>query len=137
MFEQLGEDFPDLLFSIFAENHFLPIYQSRSMSEAQESAQLLAGPELPTVVLEALLENSSFSGKVCGIVNLAPYDGHLEKVCVKWKLNHGADSIALRSMSLGLNVEHVSFSERIITNDLLQDLHTVNLILLSYHHLLL
>ena len=91
------------------------------MSEAQESAQLLAGPELPTIVLESILHGSTFSGNSCGIVNLAPYDGHLERVCTKWKLSHGQDALTLRSFSLGINIDHVSYSERVVANDLLQD----------------
>lgn len=93
----------------------------RSMSEAQESAQLLAGPELPTIVLESILHGSTFSGNSCGIVNLTPYDGHLERVCTKWKLSHGQDALTLRSFSLGINIDHVSYSERVVANDLLQD----------------
>lgn len=91
------------------------------MSECHESAQLLAGPELPTVVLEALLSGSTFSGKTVAVVNLSPYDGHLERVALKWKMTHGEDAHTLRSFSLGMNIDHVSYSERVVANQLLQD----------------
>ena len=69
------------------------------MSEAQEAAQLLAGTELPRIVLEPLFHGVEFSGSVGGVVNFTPYDAFLEKVCVKWQLTLGMDHLALKQMN--------------------------------------
>ncbi|CAK9107277.1 unnamed protein product [Durusdinium trenchii] len=56
---------------------------SRALSSNQETAQLLAGPAMPTAVLQSLLSGADV-GRVVGILNLSPYDGWLEKVALKW-----------------------------------------------------
>ena len=91
------------------------------MSEVQESAQLLAGEKLPQIVLEPLFHGLEINASVCGVVNLTPYDGFLEKVAVKWQLNNGMDAFALRSFSVGSNTDAVLYSERILCNLLLEE----------------
>ncbi|CAK9071139.1 Uncharacterized protein SCF082_LOCUS35251 [Durusdinium trenchii] len=54
-----------------------------ALSSNQETAQLLAGPAMPTAVLQSLLSGADV-GRVVGILNLSPYDGWLEKVALKW-----------------------------------------------------
>lgn len=98
----------------------------RSMSEAQEAAQLLAGTELPRIVLEPLFHGVEFSGSVGGVVNFTPYDAFLEKVRVKWQLTLGMDHLALKTLSISPNTEAVAFSERIMANELLQDMMVEN-----------
>lgn len=93
----------------------------RSLSEAQESAQLLSGPQLPTIVLEPLVQNVEVEGRVIGVVNYTPYDGHLEKVCHSWQRVHGDDSPSFRSFSFGPNADAVAFSEKVIAMELLQE----------------
>ena len=94
----------------------------RSMSEAQESAQLLAGLEMPRIVLEPLFHGVEVSGSVGGVVNFTPYDACLEKVVIKWQLNLGMDHLALKSFSISPNSEAVAYSERVLANELLQDM---------------
>ena len=76
----------------------------RSHSEAQEAAQLLGGVHMPSTILSALVEASNLqrcstiskpktlerqdvsglsSSSRVAVVNLTPYDGALEKACLK------------------------------------------------------
>ncbi|CAJ1387015.1 unnamed protein product [Effrenium voratum] len=98
-----------------------PLQKRVSLSEAQESAQLLAGQEMPRFILEALLHELPISSKVCGVVNFTPYDGHLEHVCAHWRADHGTGSFLLKSFSISPNVDAVTFSERVLLNELLKD----------------
>lgn len=91
------------------------------MSDAQESAQLLAGSEMPTAVLESLLKGADFTGRICGVCNFTPYDGHLERVCMRWQVEYGQDALELRSFSMGAYADAVAFSERLLGNELLQE----------------
>ena len=93
----------------------------RSLSEVQESAQLLAGPMLPTVVLEPLLTNVENSGNLIGVVNFTPYDAHLERVCLRWKTTHDLAAPDIRTFSIGSNSDAVAYSERVLGHELLQD----------------
>ncbi len=55
----------------------------RSFSEYQEAAQYLAGPDFPVSILEGVLKKASLPSKCVAVVNLTPYDAHLERVCLK------------------------------------------------------
>ena len=103
----------------------------RSMSEAQESAQLLAGQELPRIVLEPLLQGIEISGSEIGILNYTPYDGYLEKACVNWQKRLGMDAYMLKSFSFGSNTDAVMFSERVVCNELLQERSQKNSAIIS------
>lgn len=81
----------------------------------------MAGGDLPTAVLESLLKGAEISGRVCGVVNCTPYDGHLERVCMRWQLDYGQDAMELRSFSIGSNAEAVAFSERLLGTELLKE----------------
>lgn len=93
----------------------------RSLSDVQESAQMLAGPGMPTIVLQSVLAGLQGHAGVVGVINMSPYDSHLEKVCVHWKLEHGNDSPQLKCFSISDQAEEVLFSERLLTHQLLQD----------------
>jgi hypothetical protein len=93
----------------------------RSMSDVQESAQILAGQQLPTAVLSSILHGADLAAKLVGVVNLTPYDAHLESTCVHWQHNHGSDHPLLKSFSISDGADEVLFSERVLANQLLQD----------------
>ena len=93
----------------------------RSMSDVQESAQILAGQQLPTAVLSSILHGADLAAKLVGVVNLTPYDAHLESTCVHWQQNHGSDHPLLKSFSVSDGADEVLFSERVLANQLLQD----------------
>lgn len=95
---------------------------------------MLAGSEMPTVVLLSILTGFEGKGNTVGVVNLTPYDGHLESVCVHWRLKHGEDQPILRSFSLGDNADEVLFSERVVANQLLQEIWYSNMGTLHPQH---
>lgn len=71
--------------SVMCLNCFLSPFQTlpgRSLSEYQEAAQYLAGADFPSAILEGLVKKATISSKRLGVVNLTPYDAHLEKVCL-------------------------------------------------------
>ncbi|CAK9001480.1 Uncharacterized protein SCF082_LOCUS6940 [Durusdinium trenchii] len=69
-----------------------------------ETAQLLSGEELPEVVISSLLNNSK-TGSLVGIVNLTPYDAHLEMSLLKRKSNNPEHQFR----SLSLSTDHVDW----------------------------
>lgn len=89
----------------------------RALSSNQETAQLLAGPAMPTAVLQSLLSGADV-GRVVGILNLSPYDGWLEKVALKWSPRSQRD---LRTLSLSTNLNYTTFSEKQCAFVLLED----------------
>ena len=91
------------------------------MSEFQESAQLLAGEQLPEIVLEPLIQGVEISGSEIGVINFTPYDACLEKVAVHWQRKRGNEQPVLKTFSIGVNTDAVMFSERVLCNELLQD----------------
>lgn len=88
---------------------------SRSLSDVQESAQILSGEDFPTVLLEALL--SKIKPQEAMVVNTTPYDGWLETVCLKWDEQHDY-KIAYQSTSLNPTV--IDFTEKKIALQLLE-----------------
>ena len=88
----------------------------------QESAQLLSGPDLASVVLQPLLHGVPIPSKTCGLLNMTPYDAHVEKVCMKWQAHHGMDAVAFKTFSSSPHTEAVLFSERLLATHLLQDI---------------
>ena len=106
---------------IHAPNHPSPDQCQRSMSEVQESAQLLAGEQLPRIVLKPLFQGLEISASVSGVVNLTPYDAFVEKVVVKWQQTYGMEALAMKSFSVGSSTDAVLYSERIVCNMLLEE----------------
>lgn len=91
----------------------------RSMSACQESAQLLCGEDLPDQVLSALLSKTEVTGMV-GVVNLSPYDTHLENVCLKWAKKSNK-AIVMPTLSVSKNITVLDYCERRLALQLLQD----------------
>ena len=87
----------------------------------QESAQYLAGKALPELLLRGVLSgpNSPRSGKLL-VVNLTPYDGHLEKTCLDWGKN-SESSLKIKSLSLTTRGPTSDFCSRSMAIDLLKD----------------
>lgn len=94
---------------------------SRSLSQCQESAQLLCGHQLPEQVLNALIGKTDICGCV-GVVNLSPYDTWLERSCLKWGKKSGGE-IIMPTLSLSKNLTVLSYSERSFALQLMQDCH--------------
>ena len=82
---------------------------------------MLAGDALPTAVLESILQGAELAGRLVGVVNLTPYESHLESVVVHWQVHHGQDAPSLRSFSISPEACEDLFSERVLANQLLQD----------------
>lgn len=95
---------------------------------------MLSGPEMPTTVLQSVLAGFQGKGNLVGVVNLTPYDGHLESVCVHWRLKHEEDQPIIKCFSLGDNADEVLFSERIVANQLLQEIWYSNMGTLHTQH---
>ncbi|CAK9059815.1 unnamed protein product [Durusdinium trenchii] len=93
----------------------------RSLSQCQESAQLLCGHQLPEQVLNALIGKTDICGCV-GVVNLSPYDTWLERSCLKWGKKSGGE-IIMPTLSLSKNLTVLSYSERSFALQLMQDCH--------------
>ncbi|CAK9038704.1 Uncharacterized protein SCF082_LOCUS22731, partial [Durusdinium trenchii] len=99
-----------------------PPPSAKSMSDVQESAQMLAGEDLPKTIIESVLAGFERPANLVGIVNVTPYDAHLESVAVHWQIAHGKDSPLVRSFSISDQCEEVLFSQRRLGNKLLQEL---------------
>lgn len=94
----------------------------RSLSEAQESAQMLTGLDMPNSVLYSLLTNAKLPAGNVGVVNLSPYDGCLETCCSKYHLKDEANSERrFLTLSVGFDMEPLTFSERLLGIHFMQD----------------
>ena len=82
---------------------------------------MLAGSEFPTMVLQACLQGLGGQSKTVGVVNLTPYDAHLESVCTHWQLHHGLDSPKIHTLSVSDQNEEVLFSERLLAQQMMKD----------------
>ena len=95
------------------------VWCNRSLSQSQESAQLLAGPALPEQVLTALTAKTGLQG-IIGLVNLSPYDGWLESAALRWG-KRTTGEIVMPSVSLSKNLTLISYCERSLALQLMQD----------------
>ena len=82
---------------------------------------MMAGPEFPTLVLQACLRGLEGQSKTVGVINLTPYDAHLESVCLHWQLRHGLDNPRMDTLSISDQNEEVLFSERLLAQQILKD----------------
>lgn len=95
----------------------MPVGSGRSLSEVQETAQLLSGESLPQIVLGALLQKSGVAPKsIVTIVNLTPYDGWLEKTC-----HQGFADMTFKCMSVTKNLTVAQYVEKTLALDLMED----------------
>ena len=95
------------------------VWCNRSLSQSQESAQLLAGPALPEQVLTAMTAKTGLKG-IIGLVNLSPYDGWLESAALRWG-KRTTGEIVIPSVSLSKNLTLISYCERTLALQLMQD----------------
>ena len=95
-------------------------HPSRSMSVQQESAQYLAGEDLPREVFSALLQKTEISDAVIGVINLSPYDCHLEQ-CAMSSFKRTNGDIKMASLSVSKDLRAVQYCQRSIALKLLQD----------------
>ena len=95
------------------------LYGCRSLSQMQESAQFLAGGQLPEQALGALLAKTKVKG-IVGVVNLSPYDTWLETSAMKWGRKTNGE-IVMPTLSLSKNLTVISYCERSAALQLMQD----------------
>ncbi|CAL1133840.1 unnamed protein product [Cladocopium goreaui] len=93
--------------------------ETRSLSQMQESAQFLAGGQLPEQALGALLAKTKVKG-IVGVVNLSPYDTWLETSAMKWGRKTNGE-IVMPTLSLSKNLTVISYCERSAALQLMQD----------------
>ena len=90
----------------------------RSLSDVQETAQLLSGNSMPDAVLSALIASSGCSSKI-GVINLTPYDGHLESHLLHATV--GGSGYQFKSLSLSTDLTVIQHSEKICAMLLFED----------------
>ncbi len=95
-------------------------HPSRSMSTQQESAQYLAGEDLPQEVFSALLQKTGISDSVIGLINLSPYDCHLEQ-CAMSSFKRTNGDIKMASLSVSKDLKVVQYCQRSVALQLMQD----------------
>ena len=95
---------------------------ARSLSDVQESAQYLAGEEMPLNLLGCLLAKTEvqLKGGTCIVVNLTTYDGWLEKVCKK--LSCESNSLKFKTLSFSKTLATTQYVERVLAMQLMEDL---------------
>ncbi len=92
----------------------------RSLSVFQESAQFLAGSEVPEVLLQSLFNKVDFPERaVIGLFNLTPYDTWLETVAHLWPKKQPSQVMPVISLSKSLPI--VEYCQRSIALRLLED----------------
>jgi hypothetical protein len=91
---------------------------ARSLSDVQESAQFLAGEQLPATLVGGLLAKSKADGvaNIMGLINLTPYEGWVEKACKK-----GISGLKFKTLSVTKNLSTAQFVEKTLALELLQD----------------
>lgn len=96
------------------------IHFGRSLSAFQESAQFLAGSEVPEVILQSLFNKANLPEKaVIGLFNLTPYDTWLETVAHLWPKKQPGQVTPVISLSKSLPI--VEYCQRSIALKLLED----------------
>ena len=105
----------------------------RSLSDVQETAQLLAGESLPLVLLNGLISKSELDLKgqtnLVGL-NLTPYDGWFEKVARKFQ-QVSEVAYPMKTLSMSKNLQATQFVEKTIALELLQDSFSICFDLIS------
>ena len=67
---------------------------------------------MPTAVLNGLLAGADL-GQTVGLVNLSPYDGCLEKVCLSWHLDQPERKFS--SLVISTDSDLVNYSEKVVS----------------------
>ncbi len=89
-------------------------FRSRCLSDVQEAAQLLGGPDLPCVIVKNLSDGTVMRDRswTWSVLNLTPWEGQFGKVLLNYRFDGEFPSI--RSLSVDADVGVVKFTERII-----------------------
>ena len=95
------------------------LFASRALSNVQETAQLLAGAELPASLLSSLLTGAVEVGAEIGVLNITPYDGWLEKTCLRWHIN--SPERRFRTLSVSPDVQVLQYSQKVCALELMED----------------
>ena len=95
---------------------------SRSLSDVQESAQYLAGEDLPRILLKGVLTKSQIPGDVqaLSLINLTPYDGWLERVARRWH-DHETPTYNMKVLSVCKSVPTAQYVEKALALELMED----------------
>lgn len=91
------------------------------MSDVQESAQLLSGREFPVAILEALWNKAKIPAGKMMLVNVTPYDGWLEKICLEWGRNHAKQEIQSLSIAESSKSIPLDYCQKTLAMELLED----------------
>lgn len=97
------------------------LFSSRSLSDVQETAQLLCGEDMPNMVLSNLLAGSD-TGEVIGVLNLTPYDSALEMALLKKRQTDPGRK--WESLSLSTDLTTLSFAETTSAMFLMEDMRS-------------
>ena len=92
-----------------------PFVNLRSLSEVQESAQLLTGSDFPKAVLESLVGKLTATSLI--LINCTPYDACLESTLLTWQQ---FEEKKFDFLSISRNVTIVEYVEKKIAFQLLQ-----------------
>ena len=93
------------------------------MSDVQESAQYMAGNELPQLLLNGLLSGSGVpKGSTVLVCNLTPYDCCLERVALGWELANADNPGRMKILSLSSRTAIIDYCSRSLAMDLLKDI---------------
>ena len=100
----------------------MKMYVARSLSAAQESAQLLGGSGFVDNIMHTLLKNT-WLGKQwkLNVLNVRPWEGTFE-LCLLNQANENQDWFPdLRILSVSSNTEVIKFAERVVATHLLKE----------------
>ncbi|CAK9109979.1 Uncharacterized protein SCF082_LOCUS51089 [Durusdinium trenchii] len=95
-----------------------------SLSDVQETAQLLSGESMPNAVLTSLLSGSE-TDSLIGVVNLTPYDGNLEISLLKRGL--AKPEHTYRSLSFANDMTVSQHCEKVCAFHLFEDIMWMNI----------
>lgn len=89
----------------------------------QECAQLLAGDQLPLVLIGSLLDKASIpeSEKTILCINVTPYDGWLEKTLMRWNKYGTNSKNSFKTLSVSKSLSTAQFVEKMIAVELMED----------------
>ncbi|CAK9013583.1 unnamed protein product [Durusdinium trenchii] len=95
----------------------------RSLSDVQETAQFLAGEDLPRILLKSVLQKSELPDtcQSVSMINLTGYDGWLEKVCRRWR-ERETPQLSMKVLTLAKNLATAEFVEKSLALELMEDM---------------
>lgn len=99
----------------------------RSLSDVQETAQFLAGEDLPRILLKSVLQKSELPDtcQSVSMINLTGYDGWLEKVCRRWR-ERETPQLSMKVLTLAKNLATAEFVEKSLALELMEDMMVSN-----------